>query len=79
VRAELALAGEFGDRAHPGLVVLDDLPVDRVAHEVGFATATSLRRHLAAEAGIAPAAYRRTFRASSPAETSRTRAPIRPA
>ncbi|WP_371603213.1 helix-turn-helix domain-containing protein [Streptomyces sp. NBC_01220] len=44
-----------------------DLPVERVAHEVGFATATSLRRHLAAEAGVAPSAYRRTFRAAGPA------------
>lgn len=43
-----------------------DLPVERVAHEVGFATATSLRRHLAAEAGVAPSAYRRTFRAAGP-------------
>lgn len=43
------------------------LSIDRVAHEVGFATATSLRRHLAAEAGVAPSAYRRTFRASEPA------------
>ncbi|GLW33704.1 GlxA family transcriptional regulator [Actinoplanes regularis] len=41
-----------------------DLPVERVAHEVGFATATSLRRHLAAEAGVVPSAYRRTFRSS---------------
>lgn len=49
------------------LLESSDLPVERVAHEVGFATATSLRRHLAAEAGVAPSAYRRTFRASSPA------------
>ncbi|MER6338251.1 helix-turn-helix domain-containing protein [Streptomyces tendae] len=49
------------------LLESSDLPVERVAHEVGFATATSLRRHLAAEAGVAPSAYRRTFRASGPA------------
>ncbi|WP_406099785.1 GlxA family transcriptional regulator [Streptomyces sp. NBC_01013] len=49
------------------LLESSDLSVDRVAHEVGFATATSLRRHLAAEAGVAPSAYRRTFRASTPA------------
>ncbi|WP_408630177.1 GlxA family transcriptional regulator [Amycolatopsis mongoliensis] len=49
------------------LLESSDLPVDRVAHEVGFATATSLRRHLAAEAGVAPSTYRRTFRASDPA------------
>ncbi len=48
------------------LLESSDLPVERVAHEVGFATATSLRRHLAAEAGVAPSAYRRTFRASVP-------------
>ncbi|NDZ77300.1 helix-turn-helix domain-containing protein [Streptomyces sp. SID10853] len=49
------------------LLESSDLPVERVAHEVGFATATSLRRHLAAQAGVAPSAYRRTFRASGPA------------
>lgn len=49
------------------LLESSDLPVERVAHEVGFATATSLRRHLAAEAGVAPSVYRRTFRASSTA------------
>ena len=46
------------------LLESSDLPVERVAHEVGFATATSLRRHLAAQAGVAPSAYRRTFRAA---------------
>jgi transcriptional regulator GlxA family with amidase domain len=45
------------------LLESSDLPVERVAHEVGFATATSLRRHLAAEAGVAPSTYRRVFRA----------------
>jgi transcriptional regulator GlxA family with amidase domain len=49
------------------LLESSDLPVERIAHEVGFATATSLRRHLVAEAGVAPSAYRRTFRASAPA------------
>ncbi|WP_245182190.1 GlxA family transcriptional regulator [Streptomyces montanisoli] len=49
------------------LLESSDLPVERVAHEVGFATATSLRRHLAADAGVVPSAYRRTFRASGPA------------
>ncbi|MDA2803292.1 GlxA family transcriptional regulator [Nocardiopsis suaedae] len=39
-----------------------DLPVDRVAAEVGFATAASLRRHLHAAIGVSPLAYRRTFR-----------------
>ncbi|WP_406147100.1 GlxA family transcriptional regulator [Streptomyces sp. NBC_01012] len=53
------------------LLESSDLPVERVAHEVGFATATSLRRHLAAEAGVAPSAYRRTFRASGAAADGR--------
>ncbi|MER6443145.1 helix-turn-helix domain-containing protein [Streptomyces sp. NPDC001185] len=52
------------------LLESSDLPVERVAHEVGFATATSLRRHLAAEAGVAPSAYRRTFRAAGPGPTT---------
>ncbi|MFE6024872.1 GlxA family transcriptional regulator [Streptomyces niveus] len=59
------------------LLESSDLPVERVAHEVGFATATSLRRHLTAEAGVAPSAYRRTFRASgrprSPSSDTRER------
>jgi transcriptional regulator GlxA family with amidase domain len=50
------------------LLESSDLPVERVAHEVGFATATSLRRHLAAEVGIAPSAYHRTFRAPDSAD-----------
>ncbi|MET7527952.1 helix-turn-helix domain-containing protein [Streptomyces sp900116325] len=49
------------------LLESSDLPVERVAHEVGLATATSLRRYLAAEAGVTPSAYRRTFRAPDPA------------
>lgn len=48
------------------LLESSDLPVERVAHEVGFATATSLRRHLAAEAGVAPSAHRRTGAPSVP-------------
>ncbi|MFJ8824020.1 GlxA family transcriptional regulator [Streptomyces sp. NPDC102467] len=39
-----------------------DLPVDRIAAEVGFATGTSLRQHLQAAIGVSPRAYRRTFR-----------------
>ncbi|NJA60122.1 GlxA family transcriptional regulator [Streptomyces sp. NEAU-H3] len=46
------------------LLESSDLPVERVAHEVGFATATSLRRHLAADSGVTPSTYRRTFRAA---------------
>ncbi|MDA3628638.1 helix-turn-helix domain-containing protein [Saccharopolyspora oryzae] len=40
-----------------------DLPIDEIAEQVGFATAASLRQHLHAEIGVAPLAYRRTFRA----------------
>jgi transcriptional regulator GlxA family with amidase domain len=39
-----------------------DLPIDRVARRSGFGTATSLRQALHAAIGVAPAAYRRTFR-----------------
>jgi transcriptional regulator GlxA family with amidase domain len=39
-----------------------DLPIDRVAVQAGFGTAASLRQHLHAAVGVAPAAYRRTFR-----------------
>ena len=44
------------------LLETTDLPVDRVAAEAGFGTATSLRQHLHAAIGVSPAAYRRTFR-----------------
>jgi transcriptional regulator GlxA family with amidase domain len=40
-----------------------DLPVDRIALEVGFATGASLRQHLHEAIGVSPLAYRRTFRA----------------
>ncbi|GAB4585176.1 GlxA family transcriptional regulator [Nocardia sp. IFM 10818] len=43
-----------------------ELPVDRIAAEVGFATGTSLRQHLHESIGVTPLAYRRTFR-STPA------------
>jgi transcriptional regulator GlxA family with amidase domain len=42
-----------------------DLPIDGVARQSGFGTAASLRQHLHATVGVAPAAYRRTFRAVS--------------
>jgi transcriptional regulator GlxA family with amidase domain len=44
------------------LLETTDLPIDRVAIAAGFGTATSLRQHLHATIGVAPAAYRRTFR-----------------
>jgi transcriptional regulator GlxA family with amidase domain len=39
-----------------------DLPIDRVAAQSGLGTAASLRQHLHTAVGVAPAAYRRTFR-----------------
>ncbi|WP_405138594.1 GlxA family transcriptional regulator [Nocardia sp. NBC_01388] len=45
------------------LLETTELPVDRIAAEVGFATGTSLRQHLHEAIGVAPLAYRRTFRA----------------
>ncbi|MDL5157652.1 GlxA family transcriptional regulator [Actinomycetospora termitidis] len=44
-----------------------DLPVDRVAADSGLGTTSSLRAHLAADVGLSPLSYRRTFRASPPA------------
>lgn len=39
-----------------------DLPIDRIAAEAGFGTATSLRQHLHAALGVSPHLYRTTFR-----------------
>jgi transcriptional regulator GlxA family with amidase domain len=47
------------------LLETSDLPVDRIAMEVGFATGTSLRQHLHAAIGVSPQAYRNTFRSRS--------------
>jgi transcriptional regulator GlxA family with amidase domain len=51
------------------LLELTDRPVDRVAADVGFGTAVSLRQHLHDRLGVTPSAYRATFRgpASPPA------------
>ena len=38
-----------------------DLTVDQIAAEVGFASATLLRKHLRATVGLSPGTYRRTF------------------
>ncbi|MFI6920702.1 GlxA family transcriptional regulator [Nonomuraea spiralis] len=43
------------------LLESSDLPVELVAHQVGFATAASLRQHLHAAIGVSPQAYRHTF------------------
>ncbi|WP_431037721.1 GlxA family transcriptional regulator [Streptomyces sp. P6-2-1] len=45
------------------LLETTDLPVDRIAGEVGFATGASLRQHLHTVIGVSPKAYRNTFRA----------------
>ncbi|MGY1669360.1 GlxA family transcriptional regulator [Geodermatophilus sp. SYSU D00710] len=42
-----------------------DASVDRVAAEAGFGTTASLRSHLRASIGVAPGAYRRTYRGAS--------------
>jgi transcriptional regulator GlxA family with amidase domain len=42
-----------------------DLPVERIAAETGFGTTASLRQHLHAAIGVAPLAYRRTYRGSA--------------
>ena len=47
-----------------------DLPVDVVARRSGLGSATALRQHLHATIGVAPSAYRRTFRRSA-SQTSR--------
>ncbi|MGW7069095.1 GlxA family transcriptional regulator [Streptomyces sp. NPDC054855] len=45
------------------LLESSDLPVDRIAAEVGFATGASLRQHLHAAIGVSPQMYRKTFQA----------------
>jgi transcriptional regulator GlxA family with amidase domain len=47
------------------LLETTDLPVDQVAEKAGFATSVSLRQHLHTAVGVAPLAYRRTFRSSA--------------
>ena len=44
------------------LLETTDLPVERVAADAGFGTATSLRQHLRAAIGVSPGAYRRMYR-----------------
>jgi transcriptional regulator GlxA family with amidase domain len=44
------------------LLETTDLPIDQVAARVGIGSASSLRLHLGAALGVAPSAYRRTFR-----------------
>ncbi|MFI9489654.1 GlxA family transcriptional regulator [Promicromonospora sp. NPDC052451] len=57
-RQRLALARE--------LLETTDIGVDEIAATVGYATATSLRNHLASTLGVSPMAYRQTFRSTPP-------------
>ncbi|MFI5934041.1 GlxA family transcriptional regulator [Actinoplanes sp. NPDC051494] len=50
------------DRART-LLESSDLPVERIATEAGFGSATLLRQHMHAVMGVTPQHYRRTFRA----------------
>ncbi|OZF37565.1 AraC family transcriptional regulator [Rhodococcus sp. 14-2483-1-2] len=50
-----------------------DLTIERIAHDTGFGTATSLRNQLAAELGVSPSAYRATFRVGGDAPITRHR------
>ncbi|GLY28978.1 AraC family transcriptional regulator [Kineosporia sp. NBRC 101731] len=43
------------------LLEVSDLPVDRIATEVGFGSGTLLRKHLQTTLGVTPTHYRRTF------------------
>jgi transcriptional regulator GlxA family with amidase domain len=54
-----------------------DASVDRVAAEAGFGTPASLRQHLRAAIGVAPLAYRRTFRGAGVTGPSPVRGTIR--
>ena len=44
------------------LLETTDLPIEAIAHECGFGTATVLRTHFRRVAGTSPQAYRRVFR-----------------
>lgn len=53
------------------LLETTDLPVERVAADAGFGTTVSLRQHLHAAIGVAPLAYRRTYRGAGAASEPR--------
>jgi transcriptional regulator GlxA family with amidase domain len=53
------------DRARH-LLETTDLGIDQIARQAGLGTAASLRQHLQTTIGVAPSAYRRTFRLVSP-------------
>jgi transcriptional regulator GlxA family with amidase domain len=61
------------DRARE-LLEETDLPVERIAHDVGFGTGASLRSHLHALLGISPSTYRSHFRGTSTPDDPDSRA-----
>ncbi|WP_207943650.1 helix-turn-helix domain-containing protein [Actinomadura sp. KC345] len=61
VSPQVWLTGQRVERARR-LLEETDLPIDAVAARAGFGTAASLRSHLRAAVGVAPTAYRATFR-----------------
>jgi len=52
------------DRAR-SLLETSDLPIESVAHEAGFGSASLLRQHMRTAIGVSPRAYRRTFSATA--------------
>jgi transcriptional regulator GlxA family with amidase domain len=56
----------IGQRVDHARLLLEttDLAVDEVARQAGFGSTVSLRQHLHAAVGVAPLAYRRTYRPS---------------
>lgn len=57
------------------LLETTELPVERVAADAGFGTTVSLRQHLHAAIGVAPLAYRRTYRGASDPRGASAKAP----
>jgi transcriptional regulator GlxA family with amidase domain len=47
------------------LLETTDLPIDAVAHNAGFGTGAALRQQLSNALGVAPSAYRNTFRSTA--------------
>ncbi|WP_291480317.1 helix-turn-helix domain-containing protein [Corynebacterium sp.] len=47
------------------LLEVSDLTVEAIARRTGFGTATTMRRHVVAQLGVTPTAYRRSFGRSS--------------
>ena len=43
------------------LLETTDLPIDEVARQCGFSSATLFRHHFAQEVGVAPTQYRKSF------------------